>query len=137
MVCEMNVKRLIFEEYQRQRLIPFAWGLADCGLFVADVALRLTGKDPAEKLRGTYDSKVGIKRIMVERGWKNLGDGAASIYPEIPVSMARSGDWAFLVNEDGTETLGVVNGSQILARAEGGLAILELTKATRAFRVLE
>jgi hypothetical protein len=132
-----NVRRLIYEEYQRQRAIPFAWGSSDCGLFVADVAKLLTGRDPAEGFRGTYDSKVGIKRIMVENGWQTLGDGAAAMYPEIPVALAKNGDWVFVVNHDGTETLGVVCGAQILARAEEGLGIHPLTMASRAFRVLE
>jgi len=132
-----NVRRLIFEEWQRQKAIPFEWGVSDCGSFVADVAKLLTGRDPAEGVRGAYDSKVGFKRLMVERGFESLGDAAAATYPEIPVAQAKNGDWVFVVNEDGTETLGVVCGAQILARAEEGLSVDVLTRASRAFRVLE
>ena len=132
-----NVRRLIYEEYQRQKEIPFVWGESDCGLFVADIAKLLTGRDPAEGIRGTYDTESGIKRIMVENGWETLGDGAAAMYPEIPVAQAKNGDWAFVVNEDGTETLGVVCGAQLLARTKEGLGIHVLTKASRAFRVIE
>jgi len=132
-----NVRRLIYEEYQRQKAIPFEWGVSDCGLFVADVTKLLTGRDPAEDIRGAYDSKVGYKRLMVARGFESLGDVAAATYPEIPVAQAKNGDWVFVVNEDGTETLGIVCGAQILARAEEGLGIHVLTKASRAFRVME
>jgi hypothetical protein len=130
-----NVKRLIFEEYQRQRSIPFAWGTGDCLGFAADVAKMLTGDDPAADLRGAYDSETSAKRIMVARGWQTLGDVAASMFPEIPVADARSGDWVFIVNDDMSETLGVVCGAQVLARTKEGLGIHILTKASRAFRV--
>jgi hypothetical protein len=133
----MNARRLIFEEYQRQKAIPFAWGGADCLSFAADVAQLLTGNDPADALRDLYDSETAAKRIMVARGWHTLGDVAASMYPEIPVAMAQNGDWAFIVNDDGSETLGVVCGAQLLARTKDGLGIHVLTKASRAFRVLE
>lgn len=132
-----NVKRLIFEEYQRQRAVAFAWGGADCLAFAADVAKLLTGRDPAAELRSAYDTETAAKRIMIERGWASLADVAASMYPEIPVAAARSGDWAFVINEDGTETLGVVSGAQLLARTKDGLGIQVLTKASRAFRVIE
>jgi hypothetical protein len=132
-----NVRRLIFEEYQRQKTTPFAWGGADCLAFAADVAKLLTGNDPAESLRDQYENETQAKRIMVARDWRTLGDVAASMYPEIPVAMAKNGDWAFVVNDDGTETLGVVCGAQLLARTKDGLGIHVLTKAQRAFRVLE
>jgi hypothetical protein len=132
-----NVRRLIYEEYQRQKAIPFVWGASDCLAFAADVAKLLTGDDPAESLRDQYDTEITAKRVMVARGWHTLGDVAASMYPEIPVAMARNGDWAFVVNDDGTETLGVVCGAQLLARTKDGLGIHVLTKARRAFRVLE
>jgi hypothetical protein len=59
------------------------------------------------------------------------------MFPEIPVAMAKSGDWAFIPNEDGTETLGVVFGPQIIARTQSGVGMQPLTKASRAFRVVE
>lgn len=132
----MNIKRLLLEEYQRQRSTLFAWGGADCLSFAADCAKLITGNDPAVDLRGKYDSEIGAKRIMVDRGWQTLGDVAASMFPEIPVATARSGDWAFVVNDDGTETLGVVDGALVLARTQAGAGFQPLTKASRAFRVV-
>jgi len=132
----MNIKRLLLEEYQRQRATPFAWGGADCLGFAADCAKLLTGNDPAAELRGKYDSEIAAKRIMVERGWQTLGDVAASMFPEIPVAVARSGDWAFVVNDDGSETLGVVGGALILARTKEGAGFQPLTQASRAFCVV-
>jgi hypothetical protein len=101
------------------------------------MALLLTGKDKSKGIRGTYDSQDGANRIMKENEWKTLGDGAAAMFPEIPVAVAKSGDWAFIPNDNGTETLGVVFGSLIVARTQNGLGVQELTKATRAFRVIE
>jgi hypothetical protein len=133
----INARRVIHEEYMRQRNIPFEWGKTDCFLFVADIALLLTGKDKAKGIRGNYDTENGAKRIMVENEWKTLGDGAAAMFPEIPIAQAKSGDWAFIVNEDNTETLGVVFAAQVIARTQAGVGTQPLTKATRAFKVIE
>jgi hypothetical protein len=133
----INVRRVIHEEYLRQRSIPFEWGKTDCFLFVADMALLLTGKDKSKGIRGNYDSQKGANKIMSDNEWKTLGDGAAAMFPEIPVAMAKSGDWAFIDNGDGTESLGVVFGPQIIARTQSGVGMQPLTKASRAFRVVE
>jgi len=46
---------------------PFVWGgLAgqDCMIFVADWALLRTGRDPAARWRGSYDSEAGAGLIL-------------------------------------------------------------------------
>ncbi len=132
----LNVRALIHAVVRRERKADFVWGATDCIMFCAAVALEIIGRDPIPHLRGRYDSEVGAKRIMVESGWQTLGDVAASLFKEIPVSSARAGDWAFVVNADGTESLGVVVGAEIVARGQTGLALTILSQARRAFRVL-
>lgn len=132
----MNARAVILAEFRKQRLLPFAWGSADCLSWCGYCAKALTGADPIMRLRGRYDSKIEALKVMVEEEWADLGDVAASFYPEIPTALARSGDWALLGNDDGTETLGVVVGHMICARTEArGLGQVPLTRATRAFRV--
>lgn len=45
-------------------LTPFAWGRADCALFVADWVARRTGIDAAASVRGRYTSPRGARRIL-------------------------------------------------------------------------
>lgn len=131
----MNARSIIHAEYERQKAAPFMWGISDCALTAADFALALTGRDPLERFRGAYDSEMGAKRHMVANGWRDMGDVAAAHFAEIPLGHTRSGDWAHIINDDGTDTLGIVIGSQIAARAFGGLMVVPLSRANRTFRV--
>lgn len=45
---------------------PFVWGHSDCALFMADWFRFLHGRDPAEHLRGAYDSALSCERVC---GW--------------------------------------------------------------------
>ena len=131
----MNVRALLLAEYQRQRSIPFDWKEANCLDFAGDCARLITGRDPVAHLRGRCTSEVGMRRIGVNEGWKDLGDAARSIFPSIPMAEAQNGDWALIKNGDAPETIGVVIGAQVMARSEAGIGIVPLTKAAEAFRV--
>lgn len=131
----MNVRAILLAQISAYKAAPFEWGANDCAHFVADCAVALGKADPLEGLRGHYQTEVGAKRLMAANGWQSLADFAAARYREIPVSMARSGDWGFVVNDDETETLGVVVASQIAAQTLNGVGSVSLTKARRAFRV--
>lgn len=47
---------------------PFGWSGWDCGLFVADWAILLTGRDPAASWRGHYDSERACARLTAPLG---------------------------------------------------------------------
>lgn len=47
---------------------PFAWGRADCFLFVAGWAFAVTGVDPAARYRGTYGDVRAARRLIRENG---------------------------------------------------------------------
>lgn len=130
----MNVRRVILGTFRAARATPFKWGEADCLCFAADCALAITGRDPAHELRGTYDSDIGAKRIMIANGWESMGDVAASMFTEIPVAQAVSGDWAY-VPQAGRGSIGVVIGDMIAAKSEEGAGQVRLGHAQRAFRV--
>lgn len=131
----MNPRRIVLDVWRAQRAVPFAWGSADCLCFAAACAEPILGRDPIAHLRGRYDSETGAKRLMVENGWRGMGDVAASIFPEIPVAQAHVGDWALIVNPDGTEVIGVVAGERIAAKTQSGSGQALLRTAARAFRV--
>lgn len=131
----MNPRRLVLEAWRAQRGVPFAWGAADCLCFAALCAEAIIGRDPIAQLRGRYDGEMSAKRLMVENGWTNMGDVAASIFAEIPVAQARAGDWAHVVNPDGTDGIGVVVDDLIAAKTKDGAGQVRLADAKRAFRV--
>ncbi|MPZ41606.1 MAG: hypothetical protein GEU95_26885 [Rhizobiales bacterium] len=131
----MNVRKVLTEVLRAERGKPFVWGESDCLMTAAAFAQAVTGDDPVAHLRGRYDSEFSWKRVMVEEGWRDMGDVAASIFREVPVAMSRAGDWARVTNEDGSDGLGVVVGDLIAVRSLVGLGYVPLLRARRAFRV--
>lgn len=130
----MNVVARLHAVYRAERSVPFAWGTTDCLCFAAQCAMALGHDDPISHLRGRYRSEYEARRVMVENGWHTLADVAAPMFPEIAPAHAQSGDWAIIINADGTEAIGVVVRSAVMARTPDGLGTVPLTAATRAFR---
>ncbi|MEX2480191.1 MAG: hypothetical protein WD928_04950 [Gammaproteobacteria bacterium] len=131
----VNRKRIVVTLYRAWRLRSFAWGSADCLHFASACAAAITGHDPATALKRRYSSETGARRVMVNEGWRDMGDVAASLLPEIPLAHARSGDWAHVEDEQGRDGIGVVCGHMIAARTEAGMGQVPLSHAKRAFRV--
>lgn len=44
------------------------WGFVDCTLFAGDWALALSGRDPGEGIRGTYETEEGALAIVEGAG---------------------------------------------------------------------
>ena len=128
-------ERIILDIFFKHRDTQFVWGKSDCLCYAAACAKGITGTDPMTHLRNRYRSSTGAKRVMVKHGWKTLGDVAASMYEEIGVQELQTGDWAFILNEDGSETLGVVCASVISAMLPQGIGQVSTRKAVRGFRV--
>ena len=128
----MNIHKIILDEYDRQNELPFEWGKTDCFKTACAFAEKIIGRDPGSHL--IYDSEMAAKRLMVENGWDNVGDLAASLFDEVPVARAQSGSWAYVEQPDNCG-LGVVLGWQVLIRTQAGMGILKLQNASRAFWV--
>jgi len=112
---------------------PFVWGIHDCTLFAADSALAITGVDPAESFRGTYNSQTGAARIIVEHGsFRNLVN--TYMGDEINPKMAQRGDWV-LVEQDGSEALAVCVGVNMVAAGQSGLVFRPMSDAITAWRI--
>lgn len=58
----------IIEFMQRYTDRPFAWGVDDCSLFIADWWRENHGVDPACELRGTYSTEIEKTRIVENSG---------------------------------------------------------------------
>lgn len=125
------------DEADKIRTQPFIWGEHDCWVgLVGNLTKALTGEDKAERFRGRYQTASGAYRVMKEEGFDNLGDLVASLLPEIQPSQTQIGDIAAIPDESGLGyVLGIVNGERILILMENGLGTVDLSEATRAFKV--
>lgn len=111
---------------------PFKWGEHDCALFAASAVQRMTGVDPAEDFRGTYDSYKGATEALREHGSGTLLKTVRDWFgPSISVHLAKRGD---LVMRD-ARTLGVCVGqySWFVAQIGAGVGLIALPTASCAY----
>lgn len=133
----MNRARIIQECIDFAKEVPFKWDAqGDCLGWANLVAWRLTGKDLAKPLRGRYASQLDAQRVMRQEGWKSLSDVVASLgLDPIPPAMGQNGDWAIVINEDGTDTIGVFCNEWVFAKSLTGMARVSRLNASGAFRI--
>ena len=112
---------------------PFAWGRWDCAIFVAGSVRAMTGRDPMRGLRGYRTLAEGLRKARA-RGLEDHIAAVADRFPEIHPAFAGPGDIAVVPGEPGL-ALGLVQGAGIYVVGAQGLGLLQLTDATRAFRV--
>lgn len=115
---------------------PFAWGSHDCALFAADCVKAMTGVDPAEALRGRYDTQHGAALALREHGAGTLLKTLKAIFGE-PISphFAQRGDVVML--DRATTGICVGRFSYFVGREEGveGLVVIPTAQCRYAFRV--
>jgi hypothetical protein len=128
-------RKALIAEIRAQRFLPFEWSKSDCLAMAGAMAARILGEDPTEPIRKRYHDETSSKRVMVEEGWRSMGDVAGSLFARIPVAWARVGDWAHVRNEDGTDGLGVVAGDVVFVKMKSGCGFVPLLRAEGAFRV--
>src|SRR5690349_20174716 len=119
----------------------FAYGSADCCLFVADAVEAMTGIDIAAKYRGQYSSRTeALELAQRETGKRAVSSVIVAALedaglPKIAVNAAQRGD-VVLVRRSGDVSLGIVdlNGKEILAIAQTSFVRIPLVRAIRAWR---
>lgn len=77
--------------------MPFAFGRADCALFVADWMVRLTGRDGADHLRGCYASAADAARLHGPLGLTRTVDRCARGIGLVRTRKPTMGDIAVIV----------------------------------------
>lgn len=113
---------------------PLEYGRHDCALFAAGAVAAMTGADPAHAWRGRYRSIAQGRRLLRQSGLKDHLAAAGAIFEEIAPAGARPGDLAAVATDDGP-ALGIVQGECIYLVGPGGLRLVALTDAARAWRV--
>jgi len=142
---------------------PFVWGRHDCGLFMADCCLAMTGADPAAAFRGrpvaappvnnfrchkwqpAYRTRRGaagaLKRYAggglaqaMERSFADLG------WPEIAPGFAQRGDAVLFAALDietalDAQAAGICTGAMLCFAGPAGLDFAPMSAALRAWKV--
>ena len=107
-------------------------GKFDCALFVADCCKAISGKDPAEEYRRTYDSELGAKKALLKFG--SYADALSRHFEEIKPSEAQRGD-AVTFDFNGALSIGVLWAGKVVTLTEDQGLVLINAKAERAWRV--
>lgn len=121
----------------RYYLTQFNYGTFDCALWGADawrVQLK-DGYDIAARFRGKYDSLKSGLMLVYTHGYSSYVNVFESELPEIPASMAQSGDLVVVEGIGGMKSIGVVVKNIIYAPTERSLGIMPFSKGQRAFAV--
>lgn len=114
---------------------PFRWGAHDCGLNAASAVEAQIGIDFAADMRGRYiDRDTGLA-LLIEKGFNNHADFAASVLPEIAPAFARIGDIAAVDFGRHGITLMVVAGQMLIGPMPDMAGSISRLKASRAFAV--
>jgi hypothetical protein len=121
-----------------------------CTSWCGDAIEVLTGHNPFEPFRGTFDGVLGAVKVIKKAGFNSLDDLIASLFPEVPVGMAQQGDLALVRTTRWSEESGdglfaeevmphgvaMIDPPAFWAVTEGGLGRGDLyVDAVRAFAV--
>lgn len=132
-----NWPHLLNEFIESRRSAPFAWGVNDCCIFACDAVLEITGIDPANDIRGTYEDASGAARVLVSYGGVEGVAQARALehgFQEVPVAMSQRGD-VVIATMRGHATMGICIGAEAAFVAETGLIFWPLKQCSRAWRV--
>ncbi len=114
---------------------PFSWGQSDCLLAAADAVLAVTGFDPAEDIRGKYDTALGAIRLMKKRKSANVEEVLMKLFPQIKKKLtAQRGDLV-TINEGDQAVAGYITTQGVFVRQENGNVFLPQTSIKMAFKV--
>jgi hypothetical protein len=111
----------------RAHALPFSWGTHDCCLWAADAVVALTGRDPAQDLRGRYFDAIDAYRALRQIGGL-LGAGQRTGTRLAGPGFALDGDVA-LVHDGRRPMLAVRSADVWLCAASRGLFALPQSAA--------
>lgn len=102
---------------------PFAWGVHDCCLIIADWWLAVHGVDPAADIRGTYATKEECHALLDrEGGMRALIERYATAVGAERVSTPKAGDFGLVTLATGGEVAAIMaSDGKWAAKSERGL----------------
>lgn len=126
-------ERLI-EAIERHAALPFELGTSDCFLLPMDCVLAMTDAEPWPDVRGSYRSGSGAAKQLRRRGFADLGEAYAAVFPEIPPSLAGRGDIGVMESSQGLAGV-VFMDAGVVGKAEIGVRRAPRSLVLRAFKV--
>ena len=111
----------------------FVWGKRDCLTFCLDAAEAMTGQRRWSQ-EHTYASPLQAVRWGRACGFRDMAEGFASVFSEVPPAVARRGDIGVVCA--GASAGGVVVlGADLIGMGGDGLSLVPRSQMSRAFRV--
>lgn len=69
----MNIDSTYHKAVDEQMRVPFDWKTNNCGLFVANIYSKITGKDYVSMFKGDYvDEKSAFQYVKDNGGWEKI-----------------------------------------------------------------
>jgi hypothetical protein len=133
-----NWPSVLSAEIERARALPFQWGIHDCCLWPASVALALTERDPAFNWRGKYTTAWSAVKLWRAHSDGLLGlihDGCAGVgFAPVDVALAKRGD--IVAGKQGDFYVGgICIGRQFAGVGVSGLVFNPMCNAVRAWEI--
>ena len=118
---------------------PFAYGSHDCLLFATGAIEAMTGTDLAAAARGTYRDAEGAAAALAAFAGGGVLEAAERVaaehgLQEIAWPLAQRGDVAVVRTPLGP-ALGICTGTHAAVAAPVGLAMVQMARIARAWRV--
>lgn len=127
-------EQIAIDYIQQSMTAKFEWGQKDCVLFACDLAKAITGKDPAEKIRGKYSSKkTALSLIKKEPIAPEIVMN--DYFERIHIGFAQRADIVFRRNEDGGFNFGLVWDGKAVFMAENQGIVFEKLEGLTVWRV--
>lgn len=106
---------------------PFAWGQADCALFMADWVRAARGLDPAAPLRGRYRSRRGAARhIRRLGGMEAMGRALAARAGLAETASPQPGDIGLVLDPVAGPLFAVRTAIGWAAKSPRGIALVAI-----------
>lgn len=127
------------ETVEAARRKPFAYGSHDCLLFAADAILAMTGVDLAAPVRGSYHDAEGAAAALAAFAGGGMIEAVEKITAQhgidrVAWAFAQRGD-AVLVETTIGPALGICIAAHAAVAAPGGVAMVAMAEAMRAYRI--
>jgi len=127
-------ERIASAYIERMAVSAFEWGANDCVLFSCNLAKEMTGKDPAESIRGKYKSKK-TAYALISKAKRPPEIVIDDYFKKVPIGFAQRGDIVFRRNDDGGFNFGLVWDGKAVFLAEGQGIVFEKLEGLTAWRV--
>lgn len=107
----------------------FVWGENDCALWAASGIARATGIDPAEKLRGTYNSAFSCRRVIMKNG--GLVTLCDALMRKFTPGEIQYGPC--LVRAQSQTVCGILSGGRVFLKTDRGILMPEKFQILRSW----